>query len=62
MYDPISRTLNDYVMVEQERYTELIRKEERLSILCRQLKANDYVSTSDIKSILDYEETENGNG
>ena len=48
MFNPISNC----TVISNERFAELIRKEEQISVIARMIEKNEYVSISDIKNII----------
>lgn len=46
------------IIITNERFSELIRKEERLSVIERMLVSGEYVTVKDIKVVLGIKETE----
>ena len=58
MYNPVGNDFNSVVAISNDRYTDLVRKEERLAAIERVVKKDKYATVADIKIVLGIEETE----
>ena len=62
MFDMAKGEFNAQVIVTNERYTELVKKETQLEFIKKMLKSkvsyNNYVDITDILMLLDIEKTE----
>ena len=56
MFNPATMQNEPDTIITNERFTELVRKEERLSVVERVLTSNEYVTIKDIAIILGLKE------
>ena len=50
--------IDSTVVISNERFTELVRKEEQFAVIERLLNANKFMTVEDIKTVLGIEERE----
>ena len=60
MFDTEKFAFDSIVSIKNERFTELLHKEERLSIIERMVAHSEYITVKDIKVVLGVEERESG--
>lgn len=61
MYNPESMTYDEKVVVNIGRFTELVRSEERLSVIEKMIRGGKYTTIEDIKNVLDIKEVNKEN-